>query len=45
VLSLLLLGQRPEKTILKEERFIVVHSFGDFSPWSLGTIALGMKQG
>jgi hypothetical protein len=23
----------------------VVHSFGDFSPWSLGTIALGMKQG
>jgi hypothetical protein len=31
----------PEITNLKRRRFILVHSFGGFSPWSVGSAALG----
>jgi hypothetical protein len=30
---------------LNEERFILPHVFRDFSPWSLGRIAVGPWQG
>jgi hypothetical protein len=37
------LWQTPEKTIYKEERFILVHGFRGFNPWSLGSIAFGPR--
>jgi hypothetical protein len=35
----------PEMINFKEERLIWVHSFGDFSPWLVNSIVLGMWQG
>jgi hypothetical protein len=33
--------RRAEKTNLKEERFILAHGFGGFSPWLLDSIVSG----
>lgn len=32
----------PEKVILKEEKFVVIHGFAGFNPWLTGSIAWGL---